>query len=435
MMSEHSITNPRCAGVAALCVALAWAPPARALQPLAEHLAAAAEGSLEVRDADLAVREQAAEQRRAWMDLLPTPSLRGVLTFNQFPSVAPVGPAGRVVIVPEAQRDLFLGVELPLVDVGRWMLVLAAARGTDAAEAEALAARVAVEGAVARAWHQVVAAEAVLVEATRSSSAAEENLDFLRRRGAAGVASDLEVERAVAERERTRQQVSEAGFQLAVARRTLASASGLAPTPGAPGLAASLDAPPPLEVAEATLVERLPSLAAARHRAAAASARHRAAQGALLPVVSASGTERFTNAAGFGQAPAWQVVGTAEWRLDPAALPALEVERLKAQRLEVAADRALRDARDVLHRAWHLVRAQLAKAAAARAGAAAGALAARLARERQRAGTATSLEVLTADRDALAAQVSRIRADAELALARIELALATGLPALGEVAR
>jgi outer membrane protein TolC len=435
-VSEHSIMNRPLAGAAALClVSLGAATPARALQPLSEHLAASGQASLEVRDAELAAREQGAEHRRAWMELLPTAGVRAAFTFNQYPSVAPVGPAGRVVIVPEAQRDLFLSIELPIVDVGRWLLVLAAARGRDAAEAEARAVRLSTEGAVARAWHQVVAAEAVLVEATRSSSTAEENLAFLAQRRAAGVASQLDVERASAEVERARQLVAEAALERAVARRTLASVSGLEPSPGSLEVEVALAPPPALGELETGLAERLPGVIAARLRARSASARHDAAKGALLPTLSATGVERFTNAAGFGQAPSWQVVGNAEWKIDLVALPVLEAEALRARRAEVAEDRALRDARDALHRAWHRVVAQVAKARAARAEGEASALAARLARERQRAGIATTLEVITAERDALSAQVSRIRADAELALARVELTLTGGASALVESAR
>jgi outer membrane protein TolC len=58
--------------------------------------------------------------------------------------------------------------------------------------------------------------------------------------------------------------------------------------------------------------------------------------------------------------------------------------------------------------------------------------AADLAQDRYRAGVATQLDLLQAQRDAFAAEVSRIQADADLINARAQLRIAAGRSLLAE---
>ena len=66
------------------------------------------------------------------------------------------------------------------------------------------------------------------------------------------------------------------------------------------------------------------------------------------------------------------------------------------------------------------------KSRSARAQAAAAKRAAELATDRYGAGAATQLDVTQAQRDAYLADASRIQADADLALARVQLRLSVG---------
>jgi outer membrane protein TolC len=72
------------------------------------------------------------------------------------------------------------------------------------------------------------------------------------------------------------------------------------------------------------------------------------------------------------------------------------------------------------------VHAAIDKARSARAGLDASKLAVSIAKQRYEAGTATFLDVVTAERDAFQAEVTRIQVDADLAFARADLRIAGG---------
>ena len=83
-------------------------------------------------------------------------------------------------------------------------------------------------------------------------------------------------------------------------------------------------------------------------------------------------------------------------------------------------------ARDAIHRQWETVAASIARSRSARAGRVAAAHAAQQAHDRYQVGTITQLDLLQAQRDAFAAEVARIQADADLVNARAQLRLAAG---------
>ena len=412
--------------LASIVVLTAFPRTSEALEPLASHLAAADALNVDVRAAASRLERAGHETSRAWASLFPALTARGTLARNQYESIAP-GPAGEgAVIVPEYQRDLSLELEVPIIDVFAWGSIAVSKDSERATEARYADAELEMTRAVTAAWYQVVGGEALVAAAERAVSASEKNRDFIAERNAAGLSSELDLRRAEAEIERNRQTRADAAFGLAVARRTLLTLSGLEATPGAPELDEKLDPPEALDVwMERALADR-PSIAAANADARAAAARRVTAIALLLPKVSASGAERFTNAPGFGEAPYWTISAIAEWRLDPSAVFGAYAEAASAESAEIELDRARLSAQDEVHSAWHRVTAQIAKSRAARAEEGASQLAVSLARERLRAGTATLLDVIIAERDALAAEVARIRADADLAYARTLLATSAG---------
>jgi outer membrane protein TolC len=88
----------------------------------------------------------------------------------------------------------------------------------------------------------------------------------------------------------------------------------------------------------------------------------------------------------------------------------------------------LRDARDAVFAAWNQARGGAARTTAARAQEESAEAAARTAHERLTHGAGTELEALLADRDAFAARVARVQADADLGYARVLLRLAAARP-------
>ena len=147
------------------------------------------------------------------------------------------------------------------------------------------------------------------------------------------------------------------------------------------------------------------------------------------PVVAASATERITNASGFsGQTASWQATLSATWRIDYGVVGGIRATNAAAGAAEARRDSSRLAARDRIHDSWQQVRAQIAKSRAARAQAQAAAVAARIAKDRYQGGVGTQLELIQADRDASAAEVARIQADAELVLARTLLRVGAGRP-------
>src|SRR5690606_22414485 len=93
---------------------------------------------------------------------------------------------------------------------------------------------------------------------------------------------------------------------------------------------------------------------------------------------------------------------------------------------QVRTAKTRRDMEDQIFTAHQQIQTGIAKSTAARAQAAATKKAADLALERYQAGAATQLDVTQAQRDAFAANVSQIQADADLAYARLLLRINAG---------
>lgn len=405
------------------------AAPAGA-QPLSAFLAAAAQHNLDARLGAEATRKASAEAGRAWGALLPSLSASAGYTYNEWDAVIPAGPFSSedVVIVPRHQLDATLRAELTLLDPGRWLSTAAAAASSDAARAREGGTRELVRRQVVVAFYAVTGARALLDSARRSLAVARAQLDFTQARREAGVATELELERAVAEVERNQQVVADAEVLEATGARTLASLTGLSPTALAPLPEDDLHDEPPLAQLESGL-GALPAVEAARADATAAARSSSAAALALLPTVSAQFTQRLTNATGFQGAPNLFNTGLLlNWRLDVPGVQAVRAQAAASATAELNAEKAQVAARDQLHADWLQVRAAVTKVRAARAQANAARRAQALARERYQAGVATQLDTISADRDVFAAEVSDVRARSELAVARLALRLSAGLP-------
>ena len=400
-----------------------------ALEPLNRYLDSASGKAFENREAQAVASQREDETDRAWLRLAPTFTATASYTRNQYESVAriPVGAEFReAVIVPADQRDLYLYLTVPLIDVSSWERIGSAKRARDAARAREKATAVDVKLRVASSYFNVVGAEAVQSSAKRSLEAAEKNLSYVKLRNAAGMAQELDVRRASAEVERNRQLVTDAELQVAKSRRTLETASGLTPTSGSPELITSLEPEAPLASWLGTDTGSLPQVQAADAEARALRREASATRAALIPTISATGQERFTNAVGFGQAPYYAIGISAQFKLDPTTFSNASSQSEAARAADIRAEYARRQAQDRIFDAWHEARSQIEKGRAARAEVEATALAVKVAKQRYESGTATFLDIVTVERDAFRSEVARIQADAGLAYARIALRLFAG---------
>lgn len=421
---------------AALALPLLAASPALALQPLDDFVASAKTRSrnLDTLEAQAVADQRTEEARQAWSRLAPTFVARGVYTRNQREAVIPQQKAPNGTVISEEitiqrydQVEATFSLNVPIIDVGAWRRIGAADASAEAARLRVRSTGSEAEKSVTRAYYQVVAVEALLVSAQRALATAEESRALVAARKDAGSASELDMERSKAEVARAKQAVTSAEQTRAVARRALASVSGLVPSEGTLPLPEDTLADEPALGALEPGVAALPAVRAAALDVRAADRNASAAWAGLYPTVTANATERITNAAGFsGAAANWTISATATWTLDASIWFGARAQDAARAAMEAREKRVVQGARDELHNAWQDVRAQIVKVRAAKAEVDSATRAAKLSRDRFQTGAATQFEVMQADRDAFAAEVSRIQAYADLAYARALVRIASG---------
>lgn len=411
------------------------AVPARAQQPLRAFVDAAHDHAFDMREA-IEVREQARSQvDESRARLLPSfTASAGYTRFEyavqpQFPNGMGGFTAATIQPLDQVQGTFLFSV--PVVDVGAWLTFFSSESTADAATERAEASRIDVEVAVVQAYFQLVAARAVVAQARAAVATADENLAVATSRGAAGIASELDVERARTDAERARQTAAEASLSEALASRSLTVLTGVTPADELVPLDDDLHAEPPLTSFTGHLGDH-PSVRAAARDLEAARRLHDAAWANLFPTLSASASERVTNASGFGQPSLWQVGLTLTWTLDFGRAAQVSTRDHGDRIAEIRQARLETQVETAVYEAWHRVGSLLARASAARAAAASSERAAAVASARFAAGTGSALETSQAQRDLLLAEVQRIQADADLAVARLVLRLRSSLPLDGE---
>ncbi|MBK7073100.1 MAG: TolC family protein [Myxococcales bacterium] len=421
------VARPRArAGAAAALLALliVAGPAPAAAQELPTLLAAGRAHGRELATAAALADQADAAAALTRAPLWPTLTVGAGYTRNQHASEVPLGDAP-LTIVPLDQLDATASLTVPLLD-------LAARRRATAATADRAAAEAAVDvaardgdRAIVRSYYAWIGGAASLSAATSARAAAVDNLALVERRAAAQLASPLDVARARAAIADADATIAAAELVVATARRQLATATGLALADAAPALPTDTAAEPPLATWLADAGAQ-PEVAAAAARVRAAGARLAASQAGYLPTVAATASERWTNAPGFGEALSGSLAIVATWRFGLATPRQVAVDRATARVEATRLATARQAAADRVTDAWHQVAARRAAVAAAEARVEAARLGAATARERFAAGTATQLDVTLAQRDALAAELTRVSTRAELAADRALLRLAAG---------
>ncbi|MFO0680406.1 MAG: TolC family protein [Sandaracinus sp.] len=416
-------------------LALAFPAAARAQQPLSSFVEAAHDHAFDLREA-IETREQSRSQvDESRARLLPSFTASAGYTRFEY-AIQPQFPNGSggfttATIQPIDQLQATFTLSVPLVDVGAWLTFFSSEATADAASDRAEASRIDVEVAVVQAYYQLVAARAVVAQAQAAVATAEENLAVATSRGTAGIASELDVERARTDVERARQTAAEATLNEALAVRNLVVLTGLTPSDDASSLDDDLHAEAPLERFVSHL-DQHPSVRAAEHDREAAQRLHDAAWAGLFPTLGASASERVTNASGFGQPSLWQVGLTLSWTLDFGRVAQVQTRDHGDRIAAIREERSEAQVETAVYEAWHRVQSLASRAQAARAAEVSSERAASVASARFGAGTGSALEVSQAQRDLLLAQVQRIQADADLRVAREVLRLRAGLPLGGE---
>jgi outer membrane protein TolC len=243
------------------------------------------------------------------------------------------------------------------------------------------------------------------------------------------VATDLDINRASAEVERSKQSISDADLTAELARRALLTLTGVQPQGEAVPVDDDLHEEASLESFMQGGGNALPAVAAAVEQRKSAEATSLAAHLALVPQVTASATEHFTNATGFtGKSSLYVGSANLRWQLDLSTFGNMRSQAAGAEVARLREQSARQLALDQIHEAWYRVHNGIAKSQAARAAAASAQAAVGRARERFQQGAGTNFELTQAERDAFTAEVSRLQTDADLTYARAALRLQAGHP-------
>ena len=411
---------------------LLFVPALASAQPLSRFLEAAEVANLDVQLQAANHARSSAEAGQVWGGLLPAVTASGAFVRNQYKAevAVPAGPTSSdtITIAPLNQLDGSLRVEVPLIDVNRWLQTSSALATVRAAEQREQGTRAQVRREVVLSYYSAAGAQALLEAATQSLQVARAQAEQQQARAAAGVATELELVRASAEIQRNEQVIADARALEANARRTLFSLTSVGATVFPALTADDLHLEAPLAELEGS-VPGLPGVRAAEEDAKAAKQTQLAAATALIPRLDAQFTQRFTNATGFsGQTAAWNAGATFSWRLDAPIVQGIRAASAREQISALTAAKARLAATDQLHSDWQRTIAAASKQKAAQAQVVAARRAAALASERNAAGVATQLDLISADRDRLQAEVNDIMARYELASARACLRLSTGRP-------
>lgn len=414
----------------------------------------------------------AADFTAAWGGLLPALTVQGAWTHNQFAAELNVprtdssgNPVlqrdenGQLVITPALVRDPSTGsvafnpnvgsatpeytsraiqlqnqltavfrVDVPIIDVARWVRVAGAGINKESAELREAYMKDVITRQVVGAYYGYAAALALRQSAEKSFAAAEAQAKLMEIRTRVGSTTELDLARARAEVQRNRQTVADAVSMIATTRRTLRSLTNVEPPDSIPEWADNMAAEDTLENLEKR-IDQLPAVKASDKEAKAGELASTGAALTLVPTVSGNFTENISNATGFtGQNATYSLGLTATWRLDVPTVANISGAGALANQARLAAEKTRLQSRDQINSDFQRFNAALIKIEAAKAQVAAAERAAQVARDRYAVGSATQVDVIQAERDLFTAELGQIQGRTELATARASLRLSAALP-------
>ena len=384
------------------------------------------------------LEQQDAAVRQALASLTPTVQLTAGYTRYQSNAVLTIsgtGPGGSpksITIQPYDSLTGTAGVTVPILALQNLYRYQGSKHGHEAAAQAERASEAEVLLSTAQAYYQIVGSQGVLDAAQTAVRTAGDNLQVTQTRLDAGSETRLAVDRARTDLARANQTLASAQQTLALAVRNLETLSGRPVDQRLPALgeAETVTGTEDDYVREAE--ERRPELAQARATIQQQEASVKEAWAGLVPSVSANAQEHYTNAPGFiAKETYWTAGVNLTWILDPVGNPA-NIQHARAA-VDEQQQRFLQQqdsVRDDVHSSWLSVEATRARLEEAVAEAKSTDEALTITRVQYREGTATSLEVSQAQRDAFNAQATLAQTRADLAAAVLSLRKAAGEPLL-----
>ena len=382
------------------------------------------------------VKQAQADYRSAFAGFLPHVKAQGSYLFNdeeilieEFSGFALPEP---IVL----QDDKTVGAQVqatwPLVNLQAPAQLKAAAHARNATAAGYANGRQQLFYAVAQAFWYVAVADQLVVASEEAVKNTGELVRVANEQVKAQVATDLALLRArTAEEEAKRALISARGLRGA-------AEAGLRRLTGVDGPiavnAVPVETQPTVFDADAlwaTAEKNRPDLLSAKEAVLARRNAKRAEQLGYLPVIAGQGTWYRTNTEGFtGKKEGWNAGFVASWSIFDGGLREARVSKASSQEREAVAseESAVRKARAEVSTARLELETAIAGRDAAREAAGFAKRAQALADTAYRAGTAINLEVASANETLLRAQAGLANAEAEAALAALNLKLATGVP-------
>jgi len=423
---------------AALPAFVALLLTAESPSPLTEFLESAKAHNHTIGISRAQLEQQDAAVRQALASLTPTHQLTGGYTHNQYsgvldlPSSPSGGSARSITIQPLNSWTWTAGVSVPILSPQNFYRYQGSKYGREAAAQAERASEAEVLLSTARAYYQVVGAQGVADAARTAVRTAEDNLQVTQTRSKEGTETRLAVDRALTDLARANQTLASSRQTLALAVRNLETLSGRRVDSNLP----TLGEPESVTGTEDDFVRdaeaRRPELDQLRATTLEQETSVKEAWAGLAPSVTGNFQEHYTNAPGFvGHDIYWTAGVNLTWNLDPIGTPA-NVRHARAA-AEEQRERLLQQqdaVRDDVHTSWLSVEATRAQFEEAVAEVKSTSEALSITGVQYREGTATSLEVSQAQRDAFNAQATLAQTRADLAAAVLSLRKAAGEPLL-----
>ncbi|HXS17488.1 MAG TPA: TolC family protein, partial [Polyangiaceae bacterium] len=191
---------------------------------------AAQKVSPESREASARLEQRQAEEGTATWRLLPTLSINGRYTRNQYNLEFQVpGSTEPKPFMPYNQFDASVVLSVPLIHVAAWQQKKSSSAWQDHATLAQAAVAQDLTARVAERYYQLLGAVALVQAARHALTTSQENLRIAADRVKNGAATTFDLELSQADTARAEQDVATAELSETIARRMLQSISGVTP--------------------------------------------------------------------------------------------------------------------------------------------------------------------------------------------------------------
>ncbi len=408
--------------------------------PLEGYLKAAADNNRTLQISRAQLAEQEAQVQQAMSGLTPTLQASGSYIRNQYQASLSIpasfanlsGPLVTEEIQPYDQLQGTISLNVPLIEPTAIARFAGQKHAAGGAEQATLASVLDVQLSVAQTYYQIIAAQGVLTAANHSLKTAQDALAISQRKFEAGTANKLTVDRAQVDVARSQQTVADAQRALGVTRRSLETLSGMPVSGDLPAVEEGSLPPQGEDFYVDAAVRQRPEVAQVRESISVASAARTAAWALLAPSLLGQAQEHLANYSGFiGRDGYWTLGLSLSWVIDPIGTHAsLHLADATLAEDEARLNQTLDTVRDDVHTAWLQVVADQSHVEETKAEVASAQEALKLTQEQFAAGTATSLDLSQAERDAFTAEANAAQSASDFASALLALQKASGTPLL-----